>query len=150
LLSLILYLALRSVNSDPRWSISAYVSIVLITLVMVPLHSSSAAMMIVLFSAMALFMKARKQRKSSIFGGLALISLVCFVLYLISYASSSSGLFGDIFQYLNSEYLTIMKNQAGSFLNVLAERNVGSQWGEVSSFLGSVPPAFFLAIASIM
>lgn len=147
LLLLVMYLAFRSINSDRRWSISAYVSIVLITLVMVPMHASSTAMMIILFTAIVLSMKRR-----SIFVGLAVISIVVFLLYLISYTGSPTGLFAVIFDYLNREYLTIIKTQqaGASVLNVLAARTSGSQWDEVSSFLGAVPQAFFLAIASIM
>ena len=150
LLLLVLYLALRSVNSDLRWSISASVSILLIALTMVPLHASSLVMMMVLFSAMALCLKASTQRR--VLRGLTLTSLVCFLLYLNSYAGSPTGLFADISQYVTSEFLTIIKGgQAGaSVLNVLAANTGLSHWNEVSSFLAAVPSAFFLAIASIM
>ena len=147
LLSLVLYLVLKSINSDRRWSLSAYVSIVLIAPVIAALHAASTAMMIILFTATVLSMKRR-----SIFRSLAIILMVSFVLYLVSSPSSPTGLFADIFAYFNLEYLAIMKaHQAGaSVLNVLAAGNSKYQWSEVSSFLESVPQAFFLAIASVM
>jgi hypothetical protein len=141
LLLLAMYLAFRSLNSDPRWRISAYVSILLIALVMIPMHPAAIGMMMILFSALAFSRKSRSR-----FGGLVVVSIVLLVLYFISYTGSSIGLFSDVFRYLNSEYLAIMKvQQPGA--SVLLPKGEGD---EVSSFLGSVPQAFFLAVASIM
>lgn len=144
LLSLVFYLALRSANSDPGWSRSSYVSILLVMLVMVPMHAASTAMAIVLFSAMALFFV----RMHSIFRALAVLSLVCFALYLISLAGAPIG---SMLDYLNAEYLTItgILKTGPSFLDELAARTTATA-DEVSKFLISVPRAFVLAIASVV
>jgi hypothetical protein len=148
LLLLVMYLAFRSIDSDPRWSSSAYISIVLIALVIVPMHAAPIAMMIILFTAMALSMKRR-----SVFRGFVLIAMVCFLLYVVSYSGSPATLFADMFVYVNSEYLAITRAQqigVSNILNVIAASKSGFQWDEVSSFLASVPPAFLLAIASTL
>jgi hypothetical protein len=144
-LSLVFYLALRSVNSDSGGARSSFVSILLVMLVMVPMHVSSTAMAIVLFSAMALFFV----RMRSIFRGLAVISLACFALYLMSLTGAPLG---DILNYLNQEYLAITEilKSGPSFLDELAARSIGGTADEVSKFLISVPQAFVLAIASVM
>jgi hypothetical protein len=109
------------------------------------MHVSSAAMAIVLFSLMALFFV----RMRSIFRRFAVISLVCLAFYLMSLSAAPMG---NIFNYLNAEYLAItgILKSGPSFLDELAKRSIGGTVDEVSKFLISVPQAFILAIASVM
>jgi hypothetical protein len=149
LISLVLYLCL-SMSRPQEQTRSYYLVIVLLTSIIVPMHVTSAVMVIVLLTSMALIFKGNRTFRSTS-RVIAALTFVFLVLYLVY---SASAPLGDVLGYVSVIYFAIQDilRAGSSFLSVLgALGTVGPvKVDEMNSFLMSVPPALILAIASVM
>lgn len=149
LLSMVLYLSIRSTGRDPGRVKSSYIAILLLILLIVPMHAAAIIVLLVILAIVALF--NRGQASTSIITGLSIVGLVLFMLYL---TSQTGGAGQSVLRSASLFYYSIqgMFRAGPSFLSEVGATGIGAEgkWDELSSFLGSVPSAFILATISVV